>query len=74
MRNFIFGKYIKEIREKKGISQAEVARRPGHASNSYVRDIFALVGMDQLFEIYATVEEALESCSEEWSDSDGVMQ
>ena len=42
--------------------------------NSYVRDIFALVGMDQLFEIYATVEEALESCSEEWSDSDGVMQ
>ena len=39
MSNSIFGKQIKEIREEKGISQAEVARRLGHASNSYVRDI-----------------------------------
>ena len=39
MSNFIFGKYIKEIRARKGISQAELARRLGHASNSYVRDI-----------------------------------
>ena len=39
MSNSIFGKYIKEIREEKGISQAELARRLGHKSNSYVRDI-----------------------------------
>ncbi len=39
MSNFIFGKYIKEIRERKGISQAELARRLGDTSNSYVRDI-----------------------------------
>ncbi len=39
MRDSIFGKCVKEIREEKGISQAEVARRLGHASNSYVRDI-----------------------------------
>ena len=39
MRDSIFGKYIKEIREEKEISQAELARRLGHASNSYVRDI-----------------------------------
>ena len=39
MRNSIFGKNIKEIREGRGISQAELARRLGHASNSYVRDI-----------------------------------
>ena len=39
MRDSIFGKYIKEIREKKDLSQAELARRLGHASNSYVRDI-----------------------------------
>lgn len=30
---------MKEIRQGKGISQAELARRLGHASNSYVRDI-----------------------------------
>ena len=30
---------MKEIREEKGISQMELARRLGHASNSYVRDI-----------------------------------
>ena len=39
MKNSIFGKCIKEIREEKNISQAELARRLGHASNSYVRDI-----------------------------------
>ena len=39
MSNSIFGKCIKEIREEKDISQAELARRLGHASNSYVRDI-----------------------------------
>ncbi len=39
MSNSIFGKRIKEIREGKGISQAELARRLGHASNSYVRDV-----------------------------------
>ena len=39
MNNSIFGKRIKEIREEKGISQAELARRLGHESNSYVRDI-----------------------------------
>ena len=39
MRDSIFGKCIKEIREKKDISQAELARRLGHASSSYVRDI-----------------------------------
>ena len=39
MRDSIFGKCVKEIREGKGISQAELARRLGHASNSYVRDI-----------------------------------
>ena len=39
MSNSIFGTRIKDIREAKGISQAEVARRLGHASNSYVRDI-----------------------------------
>ncbi len=39
MSNSIFGTRIKEIREAKGISQAELARRLGHASNSYVRDI-----------------------------------
>ena len=39
MSNSIFGKYIKDIREEKGISQAELARRLGHASNSYVRDV-----------------------------------
>ena len=39
MRDSIFGKCIKEIREEKDISQAELARRLGHASNSYVRDI-----------------------------------
>ena len=30
---------MKKIREEKGMSQAELARRLGHASNSYVRDI-----------------------------------
>jgi len=30
---------MKEMREEKGISQAELARRLSHASNSYVRDI-----------------------------------
>ena len=30
---------MKEIREEKGISQAELARRLSHKSNSYVRDI-----------------------------------
>ena len=39
MSNSIFGTRIKEIRERKGISQAELARRLGHASNSYVRDV-----------------------------------
>ncbi len=39
MSNSIFGKQMKEIREEKGMSQAELARRLGHASNSYVRDI-----------------------------------
>ena len=39
MSNSIFGKHIKEIREEKGISQKELARRLGHKSNSYVRDI-----------------------------------
>ena len=39
MSNSIFGARIKEIRERKGISQAELARRLGHASNSYVRDV-----------------------------------
>ena len=39
MRDSIFGKCVKEIREEKDISQAELARRLGHASNSYVRDI-----------------------------------
>ena len=39
MSNSIFATRIKEIREEKGISQAELARRLGHASNSYVRDI-----------------------------------
>ncbi len=39
MSNSIFGTRIKKIREENGISQAEVARRLGHASNSYVRDI-----------------------------------
>lgn len=39
MSNSIFGKYIKDIREEKGISQAELGRRLGHMANSYVRDI-----------------------------------
>ncbi len=39
MRDSIFGKFIREVREEKDISQAELARRLGHASNSYVRDI-----------------------------------
>ena len=39
MSNSIFGKKVKEIREEKGLSQAELARRLGHASNSYVRDV-----------------------------------
>lgn len=39
MSNSIFGNKIKEIREEKGLSQAELARRLGHASNSYIRDI-----------------------------------
>ena len=39
MRDSIFGKKVKDIREEKGLSQAELARRLGHASNSYVRDI-----------------------------------
>ena len=39
MSNTLFGTRIKEIREAKGISQAELARRLGHVSNSYVRDI-----------------------------------
>ncbi len=39
MSNSIFGTRIKEIRERKGISQAELARRLGHTSNSYVRDV-----------------------------------
>ena len=39
MSNSIFGTRIKEIREEKGISQAELARRLGHGSNSYIRDI-----------------------------------
>jgi len=39
MSNSIFARRIKEIREEKGISQAELARRLGHASNSYIRDI-----------------------------------
>ena len=39
MSNSIFGKQIKEIREEKGISQAELGRRLGHVANSYVRDI-----------------------------------
>ena len=39
MSNSIFGKYIKEIRERKGISQAELGRRLGHKSGSYIRDI-----------------------------------
>ena len=39
MSDSIFATLVKEIREEKGISQAELARRLGHASNSYVRDI-----------------------------------
>ena len=39
MSNSIFGTCLKEIREAKGISQAELARRLGHASNAYVRDV-----------------------------------
>lgn len=39
MSNSIFGNKIKDIREEKGLSQAELARRLGHASNSYIRDI-----------------------------------
>ena len=39
MSNSIFATLVKEIREEKGISQAELARRLGHKSNSYVRDI-----------------------------------
>ena len=39
MSNLIFGTRIKEIREKQGISQAELARRLGHSSNSYIRDV-----------------------------------
>ncbi len=39
MTNSVFGKTLKNIREAKEISQAELARRLGHASNSYIRDI-----------------------------------
>ena len=39
MSNSIFGTLVKEIREDKAISQAELARRLGHKSNSYIRDI-----------------------------------
>ena len=39
MRDSIFGKLIKGIRQEKDISQEELARRLGHTSNSYVRDI-----------------------------------
>ena len=34
-----FGKQFSDLREKKGLSQAEVARRLGHATNSYVADV-----------------------------------
>lgn len=39
MRNNIFGRRFKELRESKGLSQKELARRLGHVGNSYVRDI-----------------------------------
>jgi anti-sigma B factor antagonist len=31
-----------------------------------VRQIFSFVGMDELFEIYSTIEEAIEAFDEEW--------
>jgi len=39
-----------------------------------VRQIFCLVGMDALFEIYATLEEAIEAFDEEWEVEIGAQQ
>jgi anti-anti-sigma factor len=36
--------------------------------SKFVRAIFWQYGMDEIFEIYSSIEEALESMSEEWSD------
>lgn len=35
----IFGKQLRSLRESKGISQNELARRLGYASNGYISDI-----------------------------------
>ncbi|HBA38998.1 MAG: hypothetical protein A2W66_11395 [Deltaproteobacteria bacterium RIFCSPLOWO2_02_56_12] len=39
--------------------------------NSYVRDIFRVVGMDQFFEEYTSLEDAIESFDEDW-EGDGT--
>ena len=39
--------------------------------NSYVRDIFRVVGMDQFFEGYTSLEDAIESFDEDW-EGDGT--
>lgn len=35
----VFGKQLRALRESKGISQSELARRMGYASNGYISDI-----------------------------------
>ena len=39
--------------------------------NPYVRDIFRVVGMEQFFEEYKTLEDAIESFDEDW-EGDGT--
>ncbi|MBI2350112.1 MAG: STAS domain-containing protein [Deltaproteobacteria bacterium] len=39
--------------------------------NSYVRDIFRVVGLDQFFEEYTSLEDAIESFDEDW-EGDGT--
>lgn len=39
--------------------------------SSFVRDIFKVVGMDQFFEEYTSLEEAIESFDEDW-EGDGT--
>jgi len=39
--------------------------------SSYVRDIFKVVGMDQFFEEYTSLEDAIESFDEDW-EGDGT--
>ena len=39
--------------------------------NPYVRDIFKVVGMDQFFEDYRSLEDAIESFDEDW-EGDGT--